>query len=111
MRTAFLFVSMEHIEHLGIAVRNLNQAIPIYEKLLNAKCYRQEEVASENVITAFFQTSNNKIELLQATSPDSVIATFIEKTWRGIASCSLCSIKYREGNEAIERRGLSASKR
>jgi len=84
MRTAFLFVCMEHIEHLGIAVRDLKQAIPLYEKLLNTKCYKQEVVAEEKVITAFFQTSNNKIELLQATSPESVIATFIEKRGEGL---------------------------
>jgi len=75
---------MEHIEHLGIAVKDLKQSIPVYEKLLNANCYKQEAVESENVITAFFQTSNNKIELLQATSPESAIAKFIEKRGEGI---------------------------
>ncbi|MBI1289352.1 MAG: methylmalonyl-CoA epimerase [Flavobacteriales bacterium] len=75
---------MEHIEHLGIAVKDLNVSIPIYEKLLNTTCYKQEEVASEHVITAFFRTSNNKIELLQATSPESAIAKFIEKRGEGI---------------------------
>lgn len=75
---------MEHIEHLGIAVRSLEESIPIYERLLNTKCYKQEEVASENVVTAFFRTSNNKIELLQATSPESAIAKFIEKRGEGL---------------------------
>jgi methylmalonyl-CoA/ethylmalonyl-CoA epimerase len=75
---------MEHIEHLGIAVRDLESSIPVYEKLLNTKCYKQEAVASENVITAFFQTANNKIELLQATSDESAIAKFIEKRGEGI---------------------------
>jgi methylmalonyl-CoA/ethylmalonyl-CoA epimerase len=75
---------MEHIEHLGIAVRDLSLSIPVYEKLLNTNCYKQEAVESENVITAFFQTSNNKIELLQATSEDSAIAKFIEKRGEGI---------------------------
>lgn len=75
---------MEHIEHLGIAVRNLEESITVYERLLNTSCYKKEEVASENVITAFFQTSNNKVELLQATSPDSAIAKFIEKRGEGI---------------------------
>ena len=70
---------MEHIEHIGIAVNNLEQSIPIYEQLLNTKCYKREEVASENVITAFFKAGNNKIELLQATSPESAIAKFVEK--------------------------------
>jgi methylmalonyl-CoA/ethylmalonyl-CoA epimerase len=75
---------MEHIEHLGIAVRNLEESITFYERLLNTPCYKKEEVASENVITAFFQTSNNKIELLQATSPESAIAKFIDKRGEGI---------------------------
>ena len=68
---------MNHIEHLGIAVRSLKDSIPVYEKLLNTPCYKQEAVESESVITAFFQTSNNKIELLQATSEESAIAKFI----------------------------------
>lgn len=75
---------MEHIEHLGIAVKDLEVSIPIYEKLLNTKCYKREAVESEHVITAFFQTSNNKIELLQATSPASAIAKFVEKKGEGI---------------------------
>jgi methylmalonyl-CoA/ethylmalonyl-CoA epimerase len=75
---------MEHIEHLGIAVRDLEESIPVYEKLLNTKCYKREEVSSEHVITAFFQTGNNKIELLQATSSESAIAKHIEKRGEGI---------------------------
>ncbi len=75
---------MEHIEHLGIAVKSLEASIPIYEKLLNTKCYKQESVESEHVITAFFKTGNNKIELLQATSDESAIAKFIEKRGEGI---------------------------
>ncbi len=75
---------MEHIEHLGIAVNSLEVSIPIYEKLLNTKCYKQEAVESEHVITAFFQTANNKIELLQATSDESAITKFIEKRGEGI---------------------------
>lgn len=78
------FTAMEHIEHLGIAVRDLKLSIPLYEKLLNTPCYKQEEVESEHVITAFFQTANNKIELLQATSSESPIAKFVERRGEGI---------------------------
>ena len=81
---AFLFCTMEHIEHLGIAVADLEVSIPIYEKLLNTECYKQETVESEHVITAFFLTGNNKIELLQATSSESAIAKFIEKRGEGL---------------------------
>ncbi len=84
MDRPFYFAAMEHIEHLGIAVKSLEQSIPVYEKLLNTKCYKQEAVESEHVITAFFQTSNHKIELLQATSNESSIAKFIEKRGEGI---------------------------
>ena len=75
---------MEHIEHIGIAVRDLEQSIPVYERLLNTKCYKREVVASEGVKTAFFRSGNNKIELLQATSEGSAIRSFIEKRGEGI---------------------------
>lgn len=75
---------MEQIEHLGIAVKNLDNSIPVYEKLLNTKCYKQEVVASENVVTAFLKAGPNKIELLQATSEESAIHKFIEKKGEGI---------------------------
>ncbi|MES2588508.1 MAG: methylmalonyl-CoA epimerase [Bacteroidota bacterium] len=75
---------MRKIEHLGIAVKNIGESIKIYESLLNTSCYKQEEVVSEGVITAFFQMGESKIELLQATNPDSPIAKFIEKKGQGI---------------------------
>ncbi|PKR80192.1 methylmalonyl-CoA epimerase [Brumimicrobium salinarum] len=73
---------MNKIEHIGIAVRNMDEAIQTYEKLLNSKCYKVEEVASEGVKTAFFKVGDSKIELLEATNPNSPIAKFIEK--RGV---------------------------
>ncbi|PWS29398.1 methylmalonyl-CoA epimerase [Pedobacter yonginense] len=75
---------MNKIEHIGIAVKDLNASIDLYQKLLNADCYKTEEVASEFVNTAFFKTGDNKVELLQATSADSAIAKFIEKKGEGI---------------------------
>ncbi|MGA9650436.1 MULTISPECIES: methylmalonyl-CoA epimerase [Pedobacter] len=75
---------MNKIEHIGIAVKDLNNSIDIYQKLLNTDCYKTEQVASEFVNTAFFKTGDNKVELLQATSPDSAIAKFIEKKGEGI---------------------------
>ncbi|MFC4210332.1 methylmalonyl-CoA epimerase [Pedobacter lithocola] len=75
---------MNKIEHIGIAVKDLNASIDIYQKLLNTDCYKTELVASEFVNTAFFKTGDNKIELLQATSPDSAVAKFIEKKGEGI---------------------------
>ncbi|RNL56490.1 methylmalonyl-CoA epimerase [Pedobacter jejuensis] len=75
---------MNKIEHIGIAVKDLNASIDIYQKLLNTDCYKTELVASEFVNTAFFKTGDNKIELLEATSNDSAIAKFIEKKGEGI---------------------------
>jgi methylmalonyl-CoA/ethylmalonyl-CoA epimerase len=75
---------MDKIEHIGIAVRSLNEARPIYETLLGCKSYKTEEVASENVITEFFKIGESKIELLEASSSESAIAGFIEKRGEGI---------------------------
>ena len=75
---------MNKIEHIGIAVKDLNSSIAVYQKLLNTDCYKTEQVASESVNTAFFKTGENKVELLQATAPDSAIAKFIEKKGEGI---------------------------
>ena len=75
---------MKKIEHLGIAVANLQESITMFEKLLNTTCYKTEEVVSEGVRTAFFQVGESKIELLEATNPDSPIAKFIAKQSGGI---------------------------
>ena len=74
---------MKRIEHLGIAVQNLEDAIPTFEALLNTPCYKKEGVASEGVMTAFFQVGQSKIELLEATNPDSPIAKFLSKNGPG----------------------------
>lgn len=73
-----------HIEHLGIAVKSLEAAIPYYEKVLGLKCYNIEEVADQKVKTAFFQVGQTKIELLEPTSEESTIAKFIEKKGEGV---------------------------
>lgn len=72
-----------HIEHIGIAVKSLEEAIPYYEKVLGLKCYSIEEVADQKVKTAFFQVGQTKIELLESTSPEGTIAKFIEKKGEG----------------------------
>ena len=75
---------MKKIEHIGIAVNSLEEASRVYEKLFGAPAYKQEEVADEGVKTAFFQNGPNKIELLEATNPESPIAKFIAKKGEGI---------------------------
>lgn len=75
---------MKKIEHIGIAVKDLKASNQLYSRLLNALPYKEEEVASENVKTSFFRAGPNKIELLQATSEESAIHSFIEKKGEGI---------------------------
>lgn len=75
---------MNKIEHIGIAVKNLDAANLIYEKLLGVAPYKQEEVLSEGVKTAFFKNGPNKIELLESTTVDGPIAKFIENRGEGI---------------------------
>ena len=70
-------------EHIGIAVKNLDNSIPLFEAITGSKCYKREIVESEGVATAFFQIGETKLELLQATRPDSPIAKFIEKKGEG----------------------------
>jgi methylmalonyl-CoA/ethylmalonyl-CoA epimerase len=75
---------MLKIEHIGIAVSNFSKAIPLFEKLLDTPCYKTEKVDSEQVNTAFFRQGESKIELLESTDPDGVIARFIAKKGEGI---------------------------
>jgi methylmalonyl-CoA/ethylmalonyl-CoA epimerase len=75
---------MKKIEHIGIAVKNLEESNLLFEKLFGVASYKEEEVASEGVKTSFFMNGPNKIELLEATNPDSSIAKFIEKKGEGI---------------------------
>ena len=73
-----------HIEHIGIAVKSLEEAIPFYEKVLGLECYAIEEVADQKVKTAFFKVGDTKIELLESTDPEGPIGKFVEKTGGGM---------------------------
>lgn len=75
---------MQKVEHIGIAVKELAISIPLFEKLLNSQCYKTEMVESEKVNTAFFKKGETKIELLEGTDPDGVIAKFIERKGEGL---------------------------
>jgi methylmalonyl-CoA/ethylmalonyl-CoA epimerase len=75
---------MEKLEHIGIAVKNLSLSIPLFEALLNTGCYKEEQVDSEEVRTAFFAVGSQKIELLESTDPQGIIGRFIEKRGEGI---------------------------
>lgn len=73
-----------HIEHIGIAVKSLEEAIPFYEKVLGLECYAIEEVVDQKVKTAFFKVGDTKIELLESTDPEGPIGKFVEKTGGGM---------------------------
>ncbi len=77
-------MNLTHIEHIGIAVRNINKAIKLYEEMLGLKCYAIEEVKDQKVKTAFFQIGQTKIELLESTDPEGPIGKYIEKRGEGI---------------------------
>jgi methylmalonyl-CoA/ethylmalonyl-CoA epimerase len=77
-------MDLSHIEHIGIAVKSLEEAIPFWENKLGLKCYNIEEVKEQKVKTAFFQIGQSKIELLESTDPEGPIGKFIEKKGEGI---------------------------
>ena len=75
---------MLNIDHIGIAVKELANAVPLYERLLNSQCYKTEVVEGENVTTSFLATGQTKIELLQSNTTEGVIANFIAKKGEGV---------------------------
>ncbi|MGL5937216.1 MAG: methylmalonyl-CoA epimerase [Phocaeicola sp.] len=77
-------MKISHIEHLGIAVNSIEEALPYYEKVLGLTCYNIETVEDQKVKTAFLQVGDTKIELLEPTSPESTIAKFIENRGQGV---------------------------
>lgn len=77
-------MKISHIEHLGIAVKSIEEALPYYEEVLGLKCYNIEVVEDQKVKTAFLKVGDTKLELLEPTSPDSTIAKYIEKKGEGL---------------------------
>lgn len=99
-------MNISHIEHLGIAVKSLEQAIPYYEEILGLKCYAVEEVADQKVKTAFFRVGQTKIELLEPTSPESTIAKFIEKRGEGIHHIAFAVDNVQKSLNEVETKGI-----
>lgn len=99
-------MNISHIEHLGIAVENLEEAINYYEKVLGMKCYSIEEVVDQKVKTAFFLVGNTKIELLESTSPDGPIGKFIAKKGQGIHHIAFAVDNTTEALKVVEERGV-----
>lgn len=99
-------MELTHIEHLGIAVNSLEEAIPYYEQILGLKCYSIEEVADQKVKTAFFKIGQTKIELLESTDPEGTIAKFIEKRGEGIHHIAFSTPCVKECLEEVSQKGV-----
>lgn len=100
-------MNISHIEHIGIAVNNLEESIKYYEKVLGLKCYSIEEVADQKVKTAFFLVGDTKIELLESTSPDGPIGKFIEKKGQGIHHLAFAVDNATDALKLAEERGVT----
>lgn len=99
-------MNITHIEHLGIAVKSIEQSLPYYEEVLGLKCYNIEEVADQKVKTAFFKVGQTKIELLEPTSEDSTIAKFIEKKGEGIHHIAFAVPSVQEALDKASEKGV-----
>lgn len=95
-----------HIEHIGIAVANLKDAIAFYENVLGLTCYNVEEVPDQKVRTAFFMVGQTKIELLESTDPEGPIGKFIEKRGEGIHHIAFAVEKIEEQLAHAESQGI-----
>lgn len=95
-----------HIEHIGIAVQNLEEQIKYYEEVLGLTCYNIEEVADQKVKTAFFMVGKTKIELLEPTSEDSTIAKFIENRGEGVHHIAYATKDLNEALKEVESKGV-----
>jgi len=99
-------MKISHIEHLGIAVNSLDEAIPYYESILGIKCYAIEEVRDQKVKTAFFQIGQTKIELLESTDPEGPIGKFLEKRGQGIHHLAFAVEGIEESLDELAEKGV-----
>ena len=95
-----------HIEHIGIAVKNLDEAIRLYEDVYGLKCYAVEEVADQKVKTAFFMVGQTKIELLESTDPEGPIGKFLEKKGEGLHHIAFAVNGLQDQLTAMETKGI-----
>ena len=99
-------MELTHIEHIGIAVNKLDEAIPYYENILGLKCYAIEEVKDQKVKTAFFKIGQTKLELLESTSPEGPIAKFIENRGQGIHHIAFAVNGIEKSLREVEEKGI-----
>lgn len=99
-------MNLSHIEHIGIAVKSLEQAIPYYENILGLKCYAVEEVKDQKVKTAFFKIGQTKLELLESTDPEGPVGKFIEKKGEGVHHIAFATTGLQEALNEVEEKGI-----
>jgi len=99
-------MNISHIEHIGIAVKNLEESISFYENTLGLSCYGIEEVKEQKVRTAFFMVGQTKIELLESTDPEDPIGKFIEKKGEGIHHIAFSTIDLEKNLETLSEKGV-----
>ncbi len=95
-----------HIEHIGIAVKSLEESIPFFENILELKCYAIEKVEDQKIRTAFFMVGQTKIELLESTDPEGPIGKFIEKKGEGLHHIAFAVKKINESLNEMEQKGV-----
>jgi len=99
-------MELSHIEHIGIAVKSLDEAIPYYENTLGLKCYAVEEVKDQRVKTAFFKIGQTKLELLESTDPEGPVGKFIEKKGEGVHHIAFASQNLESDLKEVEEKGV-----
>ena len=99
-------MNLSHIEHIGIAVKSIEESKPYYENILGLKCYSIEEVTDQKVKTAFFMIGQTKIELLEPTSPESPVAKFIEKKGEGIHHIAFATDNINSALNEVAQKGI-----
>jgi methylmalonyl-CoA/ethylmalonyl-CoA epimerase len=99
-------MDITHIEHIGIAVKSIEEQLPYYEGVLGLKCYNIETVEDQKVKTAFFKVGETKIELLEPTGPDSTIAKFIESRGEGVHHIAYATKSVKNALKKAEEKGV-----
>ena len=99
-------MNLSHIEHIGIAVKSLEESIPYWENVFGLKCYSVEEVTEQKVKTAFFKIGQTKIELLESTAPDGPIGKFIEKKGEGVHHIAFAVNGLEDALAEVESKGV-----
>jgi len=100
-------MKITHIEHIGIAVKSLEESIAYYEGILGLKCYAVEEVKEQRVKTAFFMVGQTKIELLESTDPEGPVGKFLEKKGEGVHHVAFATTNLEESLVEMEEKGVA----